>query len=97
MTCQASMEVNKESNDLIWEKVGLEAMKEKGKIYVHEEGMRLGTPRRCSAPICAWHTLTPYSTYISLNPHESFINLDLFDVLTLILEPIVYVIKQCDT
>ena len=57
------MEVDKESNDLVREKGGPEAMKEKGKIYVHEEGTRLGAPMRCSALIRAWHALTPYTAH----------------------------------
>jgi hypothetical protein len=43
-------------------------MKERGKIYVHEEGMRLGAPMRCSALIRAWHALTPYNAQLQLQP-----------------------------
>ena len=62
MTCQASMEVDKECDDLVREKGGPGSDERKGKIYVHEEGTRLGAPMRCSAPIRAWHALTPYTS-----------------------------------
>ena len=45
MMCQASIEVDKGNDNLIREKGGAEAMKEKEKLRVHEEGMRLlGAP-----------------------------------------------------